>query len=117
MLARIGDFAHVFEDLFGFVRILCNQRGKADNRVHRGADIVRHVRKEVALRAVCRLGHAQSLLEFDVHALLFGSVGKHHDEAVLAVEYRAVKHQLEPVLVAGGIIPQLQLRLPGAALL
>ncbi len=98
MLSRIGYLPSVLAHLFAVVRVLCKQRRVAYNRIHRRANIVRHIGQEVALCRVCVFGNREQLIEPVVHLPLFGAVGEHGNYSVLAVDLGTIQRHVEPYL-------------------
>ena len=54
MLARRRGLFQIVEHLLAVVNMGGRKRSEADDRVHRRADVVRHIKQKFALGAVCR---------------------------------------------------------------
>ena len=67
MLARRRDLPEIVRDLRRLREIRLRQRRVADDRIHRSADVVRHVEKEIPLRPVRR----RFLLHRDLERVVF----------------------------------------------
>ena len=92
------------------VDIADRQRGKADDGVHGGADIVGHIGKEGALGAVGGLGGSNGIGKRLIHLPVGGAVG--HDKDVLGSALHLAAHSdvMEPAALFG--LPMLILRIP-----
>ena len=69
MLARRRGLFQVVEHLLTVVDMGGRERGEADDRVHRRADVVRHIEQKFALGAVCRRFLTDSAFKLGVFLL------------------------------------------------
>lgn len=74
MLARRRGLFQVVEHLLTVVDMGGRKRGEADDRVHRRADVVRHIEQKFALGAVCRRFLTDSAFKLGVFLLKRGLI-------------------------------------------
>ena len=90
------------------------QRGKADDGVHGGADVVGHIGKEGAFGAVGSLGRCNGIRKCLIHLPVGGAVGQDKDILGPALYLAAHGDVMEPAPLFG--LPMLKLEIPFALL-
>ena len=98
VVARCEDLAQIVPHLILVVNIADSQRGKADDGVHRGADVVGHIGKEGALGTVGSFRCMNSLRERLIHLFVGGSVRHHKNVLAPALDLTAHGNIMEPAV-------------------
>ena len=98
VVARCENLAQIVPHLFFVVNIADSQCGKADDGVHRGADVVGHIGKESALGTVGSFRCMNSLRERLVHLFVGGSVRHHKNVLAPALDLTAHGNIMEPAV-------------------
>ena len=104
MVAGGQNLGQIFPHLVGVFHIGHRQRGKADDGVHGGADVVRHIGQESTLGSVGALGRLHRILQILIDFAFLGAVGHHNDVFFLFLNVPAQGGHVEPAHLAGLLV-------------
>ena len=98
----------VFLHAVPVVQMADRQRGKADDGIHRGADVVGHIGKEGALGAVGVFGGGHGIRERLVRLPVGGAVRQNQNVLGLALDLAAHGNHMEPAMLPGFLMDKLR---------
>ena len=101
MAARGEGLGQIVPDPFGVADVADREGGEADDGVHRGADVVRHIGQEVALCAAGGLGGRDRVRKRLIDLPVGRAVGQHEDVLGPACRLGAHGDDMEPAALAG----------------
>ena len=104
MAARGEGLGQIVPDPFGVADVADRKGGEADDGVHRGADVVRHIGQEVALCAAGGLGGRDRVRKRLIDLSVGRAVGQHEDILGPACRLGAHGDDMEPAALAGRLM-------------
>ena len=104
MAARGEGLGQIVPDPFGVADVADRKGGEADDGVHRGADVVRHIGQEVALCAAGGLGGRDRVRKRLIDLSVGRAVGQYEDILGPACRLGAHGDDMEPAALAGRLM-------------
>lgn len=108
MVAGGKYLGKVFLHAVPVVQMADRQRGKADDGIHRGADVVGHIGKEGALGAVGVFGGGHGIRERLVRLPVGGAVRQNQNVLGFALDLAAHGNHMEPAMLPGFLMDKLR---------